>query len=525
MLGQDLDEQLQGGEQAIELFPDDSTLLSILLCNHKKPSLQLALESVFCNQIPQNFEVIICDDSSTDGAWDIACEFSQLYDEKVTLCKQHMPIGKKMNRKKGLLMCKGTYVVEVIDGDVFDYEYSKSTISRLKQDKYYTHSYIKQLKPGNFFIPQQFDPILRSPKNDRVKNPLVSICVYNYNYGRYLRQCLQSVVEQTYSNIEVCFSDNGSTDESWDIALEFAKKYPDKFNLTRNRTNFGPNVNLWNCVLNMTGKYVLKLCSDDAIKPGYIERCVELLERHPDAGFAMVHRDIMDENGVISNEAAFYSENCLIPGNEQSAVYMVSSVNPSVSQVFYKVEYLGGKRMSGNLNDRWFGDRIMDFHITCERPIVYIKEPLLLNRVHSQSDGSALDGNLLQCVGEYVLVHQLSDIAANYHGMEKAQKRLPEALEKLSNLSIRYCLRRLLKGDENGAKRYFYFALAADLNIDKHAVFPLLTEYWSSDSERKVELLSKIKLDSSDVLTRKVSYPPPEGSIQYFYDGDSYATG
>ena len=50
--------------------------------------------------------------------------------------------------------------------------------------------------------------------------PLVTICIPNYNYGRYLRTCLESILKQTYANLEVHFSDNASTDDSYEIAQE-----------------------------------------------------------------------------------------------------------------------------------------------------------------------------------------------------------------------------------------------------------------------------------------------------------------
>ena len=63
--------------------------------------------------------------------------------------------------------------------------------------------------------------------------PLVSVIVHNFNYGKYLEECLTSVMAQTYENIEVLFSDNASTDNSWEIAQKFDKKYPNKFSLTK----------------------------------------------------------------------------------------------------------------------------------------------------------------------------------------------------------------------------------------------------------------------------------------------------
>lgn len=58
--------------------------------------------------------------------------------------------------------------------------------------------------------------------------PLVSILIPNYNYERYLKGCLESVLNQTYPNYEVIFSDNNSTDNSYDLALSYLPKFKEK---------------------------------------------------------------------------------------------------------------------------------------------------------------------------------------------------------------------------------------------------------------------------------------------------------
>lgn len=55
------------------------------------------------------------------------------------------------------------------------------------------------------------------------KQPLVSILIPNYNYAKYLQHCLDSVVNQTYKNIEIIIQDNASTDNSYEIMLEYQK--------------------------------------------------------------------------------------------------------------------------------------------------------------------------------------------------------------------------------------------------------------------------------------------------------------
>lgn len=492
--------------------PDTSPLISILLHNHQTDSLELSLRSVFGQALIRNLEVIICDDDSSDGAWEIANRYCLTHPGKVTLSRNRKPLGDTSNRWKGMQLCKGTYCVELCQDSEFDASYIRDCIADMEQDELLEHAYIARLKQVNLFMPPN-NPTRRISVQDLNRQPLVSICIYNFNYGRYLRQCLDSVFDQTYPNIEVCFSDNASADDSWDIALEYAARYPGKISLTRNRINYGPNVNLWNCLLNMGGKYMLKLCSDDAIRPGFIERCVHALEQHPDAAFAMVHRDIMDEDGNLTPEPAFYDQSCLIPGNEQAAVYMMSSVNPSISQILYKVEKTQGRRMAGNLNDRWFGDRIMDFHICCDSPIIYIKDPLLLNRIHGQSESAGLSGNLLQCMGEFVLLHQLSDIAANYPDMSKARDRLQPAIEKIAHLSLRYCLRSLSDGDATGALRYFHLSSAIALSVQKADLYVKLSKFWALPEATRQSALPELLRDSSEAIRRTVSYPAPPGSI------------
>ncbi len=502
-------EVLQNTENGDSFSRGNDPLVSILLYNYEGRALLGCLDAVFNQQHLRNYEVVLCDDASVDGAWEIANRYVMEYGERITVSRNNVIIGKALNKRKGLKLCKGQYCVELTKTAEFDPVYIARVIDDLETDALIQHSYITRLTRANMFFPP-FGPVDIPPwKNGH--RPLVSVCIYNFNYGRYLRQCFDSVFAQTYDHIEICFSDNASTDDSWEIALEYADKYPGKISLTRNRVNFGAIVNLFNCRLDVRGKYILKLCSDDALRPTFIERCVHELETHPEAAFAMVHRDIMDENGQFSSEPSFYDQTCFIPGEEQAAVYMMSSVNPSVSQIMYNLEKIEDKRMAGNLNDRWFGDRIMDFHICCSFPIVYIKEPLLLNRVHRQSDSTNLDGNLLQCLAEYVMLHQFADVAASYN-IRKAQDRLQPGIEKLGRLCLRYCLRSLAGGDESGAYRYLHLAVAFFPDLSHDETYTALSGYWSASTAEREILLAQL-LGKDNLLKRTVSYPPPPGSI------------
>ncbi|MEI7611268.1 MAG: glycosyltransferase family 2 protein [Betaproteobacteria bacterium] len=489
---------------------NEELLVSIVVYNYDSNALEALLDSIFSQRVIKNFEVIICDDATADRSWAIANEYMAKHPEHITLTRNQVPLGAGPNVGKGMQMAKGKYFVDLTRDRKFNPEYILKTIAELESDCLIVHSFVGRNKE---FRPH-LGMVKPSPELKRSENPLVSICIYNYNYGRFLKQCLESVAEQTYGNIEICFSDNASTDDSWAIALEFAKKYPKRMSLTRNRMNFGPSANLINCFMNYQGKYMLTLCSDDAMKPQLVERCVSLLEKYPDAAFAMVHREIVDDENNPTEEPPFYDQTCLIPGEEQAAVYMMAAINPCVSQILYNREKIQVKDTSGGINVRWFGARLLDFRLCSEYPMVYIKDPLLINRVHPLSDGALIDDNLMQCIGQFVLLHQFSEIA-EANGLTKASGRMGEAIEKVGKLCLRYCARFLLQNQETTALRYLNLAQAIFPGIISDPTCSELQGYWhrSMANGKSQEEILKSLASQTELTLRNVSYPAPPGSI------------
>ncbi len=340
------------------------------------------------------------------------------------------------------------------------------------------------------------------------KSGLVSVAIYNYNYGRYIEKCLESIFKQTYTNFEVCISDNASDDESWSIISKYIKKYPNKIKAIRNSINLGPGFNRENAEYLASGEYLLVLTSDDYLDPKFLEKTANALNRNRDCVFAMVHRDIITSDGKVVREMPFYNETCRIDGALQAAVFMMAGVNPSISQIIYRREMIGyGSLVGGHvLNVRWFGERIKDFEMCCRHPIIYIKEPLLKNRVHHSSDGSSIDRNLIQAVGQYLLVHQFRDIAAIY-GAEKAVNRLPDAIWKIATLSLRYSVSFLAHGNHELSKRYLHLSMAFKNREYEDELYDLLYEYHINGNEKHYTKLVKI----SESTNRSISYSPPEG--------------
>ena len=100
------------------------------------------------------------------------------------------------------------------------------------------------------------------------KNDLISIIVAVYNGEKYLRQCIKSIINQTYRNLEIIVIDDGSTDDSPNICDEWAKK--DNRIKVIHQTNQGVSKSRNNALEIASGKYVSFIDQDDFVDNNYI---------------------------------------------------------------------------------------------------------------------------------------------------------------------------------------------------------------------------------------------------------------
>lgn len=487
----------------------DNPLISVFIYKYSGLCLRECFAAILDQDILNNIEIVYLDNASTDGAWEIALEYVEKYPQLITISRNKCSNGTLDNYQN---LIKGKYCISLGAEDAFMPDYFSRCIKAMEADPLANFDQVTLRRKATILQPPfNIKPVLHNHITQIHRKPLVSITVHNYNYGRYLRECLESVFSQAYDNIEVCFSDNASTDDSWHIALEFANDNPGKMYLTRNRRNFGADANVQNNWMNVSGKYLVYLCSDDVLAPGFVEKCVDALEAHLGAGYAMVHRAIIDEYGTRSDEPPFYNQSCVIAGPEQAAVYMLAAVNPCISQVMYRVNSIYGKSNPGSLAARWYGTRILDFNLCCEFDMVYLREPLLLHRLHSHNDSFQASENLIEVIAPYILQHQLAETAAIFN-LDKAAQRLPQAIEKLSNLCLRYCVKSLCSGNETAAERYFHLAIALLPQIRTNPVFVELEAFWFSGPDERARIFAKLAKEEN-LATRSVSYDPPPGSI------------
>lgn len=131
-------------------------------------------------------------------------------------------------------------------------------------------------------------------------NPLVSVLVLNYNGKRFLDDCFNSLVRQTYSNAEIIMIDNKSTDDSVDYIRQ---RFPNVI-IFQNGVNGGFSLAYNNSFKLAKGKYFVILNNDVAVDPGWLEPLVEMAESRPEIGALQPKLVSMTEPGKFEYAGA-----------------------------------------------------------------------------------------------------------------------------------------------------------------------------------------------------------------------------
>lgn len=126
----------------------------------------------------------------------------------------------------------------------------------------------------------------------------VSIIMGVYNCAPTLREAIDSILKQTYTDWEFVICDDGSKDSSLDILEQYAEKYPDKFVILKNEINQGLNVTLNRCLSVTKGIYVARQDGDDISEPSRLRKEVDFLECHPEYALVSSHMSFFDEGGI-----------------------------------------------------------------------------------------------------------------------------------------------------------------------------------------------------------------------------------
>ena len=109
-------------------------------------------------------------------------------------------------------------------------------------------------------------------------NDLVSVYILNHNYSAYLDECIESLIKQTYKNIEIILIDDNSFDESKNIIKKWKRKYG--FIITHfNKTSLGLIKSANKALSLSSGKFIIRLDADDFLEKTAIDTILKKIKK------------------------------------------------------------------------------------------------------------------------------------------------------------------------------------------------------------------------------------------------------
>jgi glycosyltransferase involved in cell wall biosynthesis len=256
-----------------------------------------------------------------------------------------------------------------------------------------------------------------------------SICIPNYNYGKFIGRTIQSVLDQTYSDFEIIVSDNASTDDSAAVVRAFSDP---RVRLFVNRCNVGFAGNLDRAARRAEGDFLILLSSDDLLRPDILQTYAGIFTTlGADADSSLISAPV-EEIGpddqtrqVLAIPTSVWQDADQDPRFDAvagAAVYgleAISLLRQSVlrmqnpfhfaataypRKLYEAVEGYGGGRLMNP--DKWFHWRLL----TRASRAYYVDRPMSRYRVHNSNQLSqqARSGALKNAVDDYASTFELS---------------------------------------------------------------------------------------------------------------------
>jgi glycosyltransferase involved in cell wall biosynthesis len=311
-----------------------------------------------------------------------------------------------------------------------------------------------------------------------VSEPLVSVCMPLFNTERFVTQAIESVLGQTYRNIELVICDNCSTDQSFEIAKGFAKS-DTRVRLIRNRRNLGYGGNLHKVTSLARGQFMMVQCADDFIDREAVERLLSLATGvgvDSDHVIAIVDTYVVDANGhsiegMTKEQDAFASVRVPIDRYAPTRAAFRTHGKLALAYALPRLKivgFQGATLYSRSLFESVEGlystftyapDMLLNFYLLAQDPdVVWLQEPLSFWRIH---DANQLAAARAVSIPRLALdMYQLTFLFSPATLTELGIDRRTIVSEFIDTYCIRRALEEVLRGSQMLGWRHLALALA-----------------------------------------------------------------
>ncbi len=214
------------------------------------------------------------------------------------------------------------------------------------------------------------------------ESPLVSVTILNYNYGRYLARAVESVLHQSYTNIEILLIDDHSSDSSLEVMRVFAAD--PRVAILAHDENRGYVPSLLEGCERSSGKYMAVVSADDySINNNAIASQVALMEANPQTSFCFSAWHQEDHEGTVLHVRTALNHTGVLAGASAFKQFLESSPVLHSGALIRRDSYL---RVGGYDADFQFSvDTVMWLKLAIVGDVGYINEPLFAYRAHDSN--------------------------------------------------------------------------------------------------------------------------------------------
>ena len=221
---------------------------------------------------------------------------------------------------------------------------------------------------------------------------LVSVVMIFLDGQRFIEEAIESIYDQTYGHWELLLVDDGSHDDSPDIARGLARADPDRVRYLRHPggLNRGMSASRNLGVANARGQYIAFLDSDDVFLPEKLERTVKILESEPTAAMVFGRTKYWfswsDQPGVAGSDSLSWLDvglDRLVRPPELVAAFIDRrAATPAICGVLLRRQVF---ERSGGFEERFrgmFDDQVFFYKVCAREPVFLTSEVLDLYRQH-----------------------------------------------------------------------------------------------------------------------------------------------
>jgi len=293
-------------------------------------------------------------------------------------------------------------------------------------------------------------------------NPKVTVCMPNYNYGRFIGEAIRSVLEQDFSEFELVIVDDGSTDDSDAVIRSFTDS---RIRYCRNKTNIGRLKNINKCIQLSRGEYITILPSDDLYTKDSLIQRKEVLDSNPSVGLVFSSAMIIDERGETVRESCPFSDSWIKKGEEVFQSLVLGNYIGTLTCMVRKscFDHLG--LLSENIKATGSRDWEMWLRTSLFYDIAYINSSLGLERFHAENANMYYRYSPAGSKNRYaVLEHIFANLPAEKTHLSSLKK---QAMKVLADRILRTAFGNLMRNQIEFAKGNAALAITVNQDLTK----------------------------------------------------------